>query len=75
LLDFIRDRINREMKYEPINEGRVYEYERTYYILRKYLDAKHAVELKKVVAEAGAKSSIDPTNLIRGVFCSVHTSS
>lgn len=43
------------MKYEPINEGRVYEYERTYYILRKYLDAKHAVELKKVVAEAGAK--------------------
>ena len=46
LLDFIRDRINREMKYVPINEGRVYEYERTYYILRKYLNAKHAVELR-----------------------------
>lgn len=47
LLDFIPDRINREMKYEPINEGRLYEYESTYYILRKYLDAKCAFELKK----------------------------
>lgn len=46
LLDFIRDRINFELKHESPYEDRIYDYERAYYQLRKYLDAKHAAELK-----------------------------
>jgi len=46
LLDFIRDRIQQEMQYDLVFIGKVREYERRYYILKKYLDAKHATELK-----------------------------
>lgn len=46
LMDFIRDQINREMKYEFIYIDKVREYERMYCNLKKYLDARPGAELK-----------------------------
>ncbi|TSJ47981.1 BspA family leucine-rich repeat surface protein [Fluviicola chungangensis] len=46
LMDFVRDQIKREMGYEPIYVDKLKEYERMYYLLKKYLNAKTASELK-----------------------------